>query len=317
MESTPTEIVFTTLQIVNKEFYRKYIQCYAVPVIQELIGGLNCGSVLCIFSVIYDETTPHTILWLVLYEGKYLPIETPYSDEIIVEFKSDNCGFDLDQCCVVELIDLPSIIWRKFLYIVICVPIYQATDFGDGEGEEFKTIEVVRTLIFVASGHCYPVSYTVESSKDGVTDIPIITKNCDGVISEVKGNAIVREIGGRKMFKVVDSDYSIDSGGVDGSKERVVAPVDLTTRQIRVIMRGGKGDEQEIDSPIQNRTMYFIQSCSDGQFRKGQRVWKECAGSVEEMRGKIIVVGNSIKIVDNNRVVNTLDDEHEIIDIIH
>ncbi len=314
MESTPTEIVFTTLQIVIKEFYTNLIQGYADPYIQELVGGLNFGSVLCIFSVIYDEETPHTILWLVLYEGKYLPIETPYSREIIAGFKRENCGFDLEQCCAVELADLPSIIWRKFLGVIKCVPIYQATKLGEGgeeRGEEFKTIEVVRTLIFVASGRCYPMTYTVECKNDGLDDTLIITKNCDGAISEVEGKVLVSERGGRKMFKVVESEYSINAGGE--RKERFVSPTDLTTRQIRVITRGG---EEGTECPNQYRTMYFIPSCSDGQFRKGQKAWKECAGSVEEIQGKIIVVGNTIKIVGENRGVNVLDDEYEILDAI-
>ncbi len=309
MESNPTEVIFTTLQIVNKEFYNNLFQTYADPYVQELVAGLKGGTVLCIFSIIYDETTPHTILWLVLYEGKYLPIETPYSDEIIAGFKRDNYGFDLEQCYAVELADLPSIIWRKFLGVIKCVPIHQPTDLGE---EEFKSIEVVRTLIFVASGQCYPISYTVECKNDELT---VITKNCDGAISEVIGKVLVSEREGKKMFKVVDINYCINVGGVGVSvKERFIAPTDLTTRQIRVIMRGG---EEGTECPNQYRTMYFIPSCSDGQFRKEQRVWKECAGSIEEIQGKIIVVGNTIKIVGNNRIVNTLDDEYEILDAIH
>ena len=135
------------------------------------------------------------------------------------------------------------------------------------------------------------------------------------MISEVSGNVLVSEREGKKMFKVVDSNYCINVGGVGVfGKERFIAPTDLTTRQIRVIMRGG---EEGTECPNQYRSMYFIPSCSDGQFRKGQRVWKEWAGSIEEMQGKIIVVGNTIKIVGNNRIVNTLDDEYEILDAIH
>jgi len=308
MESDTTEVIFTTLQIVNKEFYNNLVQSYADPYIQELVGGLKCGSLLCIFSIIYDESTPHTILWLVLYEGKYLPIETPYSPEIIAGFKRENYGFDLEQCYAVELAELPSIIWRKFLPVIKCVPIYLSKDLGEGEQEEFKSIELVRTLIFVASGQCYPISYTVECKNDG---LHVITKNCDGVIREVSGKVLVIEREGKKMFKVVDSNYSINAGVL--GKERFVSPSDLTTRQIRVIMRGGGGGGE---CPNQYRTMYFIPSCSDGQFRKGQRVWKECAGSVEEIQGKIIVVGNAIKIIGNNRIVNILDDEYEILDAI-
>ena len=309
MEPDTTEIIFTALQIVGKEFYNNLIQCYADPYVQELVAGLKGGTVLCIFSIIYAETTPHTILWLVLYEGKYLPIETPYSGEIIAGFKRENCGFDLEQCYAVELADLPSIIWRKFLGVIKCVPIYLSKDLGEGE---VKSIEVVRTLIFVASGQCYPITYTVECKNDELT---VITKNCDGMISEVSGNVLVSEREGKKMFKVVDSNYCINVGGVGVfGKERFIAPTDLTTRQIRVIMRGG---EEGTECPNQYRSMYFIPSCSDGQFRKGQRVWKEWAGSIEEMQGKIIVVGNTIKIVGNNRIVNTLDDEYEILDAIH
>ena len=312
MESNATEVIFTTLQIVNKEFYSNRIRSYADPAVQALVAGLNGGSLLCIFSIIYDETTPHTILWLVLYEGKYLPIETPYSCEIITEFKRENCGFDLEQCYAVELADLPSIIWGKFLGVIKCVPIYQATNLGEGErGEEFKTIEVVRTLIFVASGRCYPISYTIECKNDGLSDTLVITKNCDGEISGVKGKVLVSECEGKKMFKVVDSNYRINAGGE--RKERFVSPADLTTRQIRVIVKGGEGADE---CPNQYRTMYFIPSCSDGQFRKGQKAWKECAGSVEEIQGKIIVVGNIIKVVGENGVVNILDDEYEILDAI-
>ena len=316
MESNATEVIFTTLQIVNKEFYDNRIRSYADPAVQALVAGVKGGSLLCIFSVIYHETTPHTIMWLVLYEGKYLPIETPYSREIIAGFKRENCGFDLEQCCAVELADLPSIIWRKFLGVIKCVPIYQATKLGEGErgeerGEEFKTIEVVRTLIFVASGRCYPIRYTVESSHDGLDDTLVIMKNCDGAINQVEGKVLVSECGGRKMFKVAESDYSINVGGE--RKERFVSPTDLTTRQIRVIVKGSEGTDE---CPNQYRTMYFIPSCSDGQFRKGQKVWKECAGSVEEIQGKIIVVGNTIKIVSDSRVVNILDDEYEILDAI-
>jgi len=308
METNTTDVIFTTLQIVNKEFYNNRIRSYADPAVQALVAGLNGRSLLCIFSVIYDEETPHTILWLVLYEGKYLPIETPYSPEIIVEFKRENYGFDLEKCYQVELADLPSIIWRKFLGVIKCVPLYQATDLGEGKGE-FEAIEVVRTLIFVASGQCYPITYTVECKNDELT---VITKNCDGAIIEVIGKVLVIEREGKKMFKVVDSNYSINAGVL--GKERFVSPTDLTTRQIRVIMRGGRGGGE---CPNQYRTMYFIPSCSDGQFRKGQRVWKECAGYVEEIQGKIIVVGNTIKIVGNNRVANILDDEYEILDDIH
>jgi len=243
---------------------------------------------------------------LVLYEGKYLPIETPYSPEIIAGFKRENYGFDLEQCYAVELADLPSIIWRKFLPVIKCVPIYQAVNLGEGE---FKSIEVVRTFIFVASGQCYPITYTVECKNDELT---VITKNCDGAISEVIGKVLVSEREGKKMFKVVDSNYSINAGVL--GKERFVSPTDFTTRQIRVIMRGG--GEEGGEYPNQYRNMYFIPSCSDGQFRKGQRVWKECAGYVEEIQGKIIVVGNTIKIVGENRVVNILDDEYEILDAI-
>ena len=312
MEPDTTEVIFTALQIVGKEFYNNLIQSYADPYVQELVAGLKGGTVLCIFSIIYDETTPHTILWLVLYEGKYLPIETPYSPEIIAGFKRENYGFDLEQCYAVELSDLPSIIWRKFLGVINCVPIYLPKDLGEKKEEEFKSIEVARTLIFVASGQCYPISYTVECKNDGLN---IITKNCDGAISEVIGKVLVSEREGKKMFKVVDSNYCINAGGVGVSvKERFVSPSDLNTRQIRVIMRGG--GEGADECPNQYRTMYFIPSCSDGQFRKGQRVWKECAGSIEEIQGKIIVVGNAIKIVGENRIVNTLDDEYEILDAI-
>lgn len=306
METNTTEVIFTTLQLVNKEFYNNRIRLYADPAVQALVAGLKGGSLLCIFSVICDEETPHTIMWLILYEGKYLPTETPYSDEIIVEFKRENYGFDLEQCYAVELADLPSIIWRKFLGAIKRVPVYQVADLGEGE---FEAIEVARTLIFVASGHCYPITYTVEFKNDG---LHVITKNCDGMISEVSGKVLVSEREGKKMFKVVDTNYCVNAGVLRG--ERFVSPTDFTTRQIRVIMRGG---EAGTECPNQYPTMYFIPSCSDGRFRKGQRVWKECAGSIEEIQGKITVVGNTIKIVGNNRIVNTLDDEYEILDVIH
>ena len=309
MESPTTELIFTTLQIVNKEFYLNYIKPYATPTVQEVVEGLNGRSVLCIFSIIYGETTPHTILWLVLYEGKHVPIETPYSDEIIVEFKRDNYGFDLEQSYAVELADLPSIIWLKFLPVINCVPIDKSPHLG---AEEIESIEVVKTLTFVASGHCYPISYTVECGNDSVTDTLNITKNCDGVISKVSGKVLVTEGNGRKMIELVEMNYSTKTVGA--MKERFVTPTDLTTRQIRVRVKGG---ETELECPNQYHTRYFIPSCSDGEFRKGQRAWKECAGSVENIEGKIIVVGNTIKIVGENRVTNVLDDEYEILDAIN
>ena len=312
MEPNTTEVIFTTQQLVTKEFYNNRIRLYADPAVQALVAGLNGGSLLCIFSVIYDEETPHTILWLVLYEGKYLPIETPYSDEIIVEFKRENYGFELEQCYAVELAELPSIIWRKFLGAIKCVPVYQVTVLGEGEGE-FDAIEVARTLIFVASGHCYPITYTVECKNDGLNDTLVVTNYEDGVICRFEGKAIVTKFGGRTRFDVVGIDYTVrpEKG------ERLVGVSDLNTRQIRVNVDGGK-------------VSYIIPSCSDGKFRSSGRpcfMWRECDGKREEVFGKIVVVfvlfeysdkyKKMIKIVGENVSVNILDGEYEITDFIH
>jgi hypothetical protein len=294
------EVVFTKAQIIKKEFYQKWIEPCADPRVRDIIAAIN-GRVECMFSIIYDILVPRTILWLVLYNGKYLPIETPYGSDglIIYELVLENRGFALPQNNAVELSDLASIIWRKFLCLVESIPI----SYQDPEMAEIMKTDIRKTLSFVTSGHHYPITYTVEMGSDGLFGI---SENRDGSVSRVDGvKVLVTDLGYKKRLELVDIDYSVRSD----KGERDIRAADLTSRQIRAMVREGDC-----------ATSYIIPSCSDGKFRPNIHVWRERGGVLEEMQGKVILVKlaeggkNTLKIVSENTVANILDGEYEITD---
>ena len=306
------DVVFTKTQVVNKEFYRKWMEPYANPVVRDIISATNGRAVECMFAVIYDSLVPRTILWLVLYNGKYLPVETPYGGDgsIIYELVLEHRGFALSYDTVVDVSDLSSIIWRKFLYLIESIPIY----YQDLEMVEIMKTEIRKTLSFVNSGHHYPITYTVDMGDDGLFGI---TENRDGMVTRVDGmKALITEMGYKKRIELVDIDYSAraDKG------ERVVGEADLTSRQIRVVVRDADADADEDEGEGgDGYTSYIIPSCSDGKFRPTIYVLRECGGVLETIPGKIIVVRaegceNTMKIVRGNTCANILDGEYELMD---
>ena len=298
-----SEIVFTEMHIVKKDFYQKWMRTYTSPGIRDIVDGIHSSALMCLFALIHSESSPRMILWMVLYGGKYLPIETPYGDDgkIFHEFILENKGVILNQSYAVEVRDLPAIIWRKFLGVIQSVPISNK----DLTIVEFSAIEMSKMLSFVSSGRRCPIIYTVEMRCGDESGMSRLSKIDDGVISSVDGSkVIVTELRGKKRIEVVDTAYIVCSE----KGERDIVYADLNMRQIRVYVR---------DSPIS----YIIPSCSDGEFRPStQNAVKECAGAREKIQGKLIIMNASVcgkqimKIVYDDTPVNILDDECEITD---
>ena len=306
MEFNPdiaTEIVFAKMQIVKKDFYKKWLYPYASPGVRDIIDGIHSSALMCMFAIIYDDSSPHTILWMVLHDGKYLPIETPYSDDrnIFHEFILENHGFILNHCYAVEVSDLPTIIWRKFLGVIHSVPISHT----DSTLAEVSTIELSNTLSFVSSGRHCPIEYTVEMSRsDGSWTTRILELRDDAISVIDSSKVIITDLRGKKCIKLVDAAYTVCAE----KGERDIVYSDLKMRQLRVVLR---------DSTIS----YIVPSCSDGKFRPiAQRVWKERAGTRENILGKIIIVNSPdcgkkmMKIVYTDTPPHILDDEYEITD---